>query len=207
MCSNNSSRWRPVASATSAARSRHCCTSWAKRGHGGSSICPCLASRFCKQFAQLGHALDRLRLVVVAQRLQQVLDAAGVARARSRVRKLPLNCGSSSSICFCTSSMSCARRPRRRRRGLDRRRLAAVAAALADAHLHRDGVLDVDGQLDLDRRADRQRRVEIVDDHLLDDAIFLEDRHDDAAGLVVGAARAVEHARQRGADRGDDQGY
>ena len=58
-------------------------------------------------------------------------------------------------------------------------------------HAHLDVVLDVDGELDLDRRADRQRRVEIGDDHLLDDAVLLEDRHDDAAGLVVGAAGAA----------------
>ena len=64
--------------------------------------------------------------------------------------------------------------------------------------------LHVNGELDLDRRADRHLRIEVGDDHLLDDAILLEDRHDDAAGLVVGAAGELKHARQRRSDRRDD---
>ncbi len=105
-----------------------------------------------------------------------------------------------------------AGRPARRRRRRQRRRLAAfVSVSLAcaagwqaDAHTHFDGVLDVDGELDLDRRADRQRWIEILNHHLLDDAVLLEDRHDDASGLVVSAAGAVKDAGQRGADRSDD---
>ena len=45
--------------------------------------------------------------------------------------------------------------------------------------------------------------IEIADHHLLDDAILLEDRHDDSAGLIGGAAGAAKHARQRRADGRD----
>ena len=46
-------------------------------------------------------------------------------------------------------------------------------------------------------------RIEIADHHLLDDAILLEDRHDDAPGLIGGAAGAAKDARQRRADGRD----
>ena len=46
-------------------------------------------------------------------------------------------------------------------------------------------------------------RIEILDHHLLDDAVLLEDRHDDAPGLVRGAAGALKDARQRRPDRRD----
>ena len=63
------------------------------------------ALQVLQQFAQLRHALNRLRLVVVAQRFEQILVQL-LRPAGMRVRKLPLNCGSSSSIFAWTSSMS-----------------------------------------------------------------------------------------------------
>ena len=96
------------------------------------------------------------------------------------------------------------RRPPRRWGRLNHRRLRAFAAAgLPDADPHLDVMFHVNGELDLDRRTDRQLRIEIGNDHLLDDAILLKDRHDDAPGLVVGAAGELEDAGQHRPDGRD----
>ena len=117
------------------------------------------------------------------------------------MRKLPLNCGSSSSICRCTSSMSA----RVGRRGGGAASIAAVSVRSPRSPCPtrtRTSMLCFTSMANSTSTGEPTGSIgsRIGHDHLLDDAVLLEDRHDDAAGLVVRAAGELEHAGQRGPD-------